>query len=363
MKWIVILALAGCTSSEVSPWPDKGDPGPVPDDPRLGTRIEGFVNLFQFHVTETHAFAIGRTDYSDPGRLYEIDISGAVPTLHGQPEPPVAFGSALPGVSLVDGTFATSRAFFDGTTWTEIPEDSESHPTYLAIARSASQVIIGLEDDGLPETVGRYWNGTTWQTLVLPGVTSSAIGPWDDSGLRVLWSDTSNHVCTAVMDLSTLAVGASICSSFQGVYDVQHAFNGTVDDFFTQGQGTVAHFDGNAFTPGPSFDKNFGFMTNTPGQAAVLRVSIDAFSTPHFTNLTNGQTLLPSFPAELSCTCDRATDAMCSCVPRPLLAELVPWPGKQTVLMVTSDEVDGRRALYIRALDVPASESPLFEYP
>lgn len=366
MRWLVALALVGCASTEdQSPWPDKPVPDRVPDDPRLGVRIEGLASLQSIAITGARAYAFGQRTGDVIERPYEIDASGLVPVVRELAEPPFSLFGPLRGVTANDVGITTQSGFFDGTAWTAFPADPEPDSTNTVVARSATELILGREYDNDAQTVGRYWNGSDWHTLVTPGTQSSALGPWDASGLRVVWSDDAGHICTAVMNLSTFVLGTTICSSFTGVFQLESAFNGSIDNFVVQTYDRLVHFENGVFSVGDSFAHDHASLERTASSPPILRIGGDALGSGLYVDASDaaiGEPLLPAFPYEVSCTCDRSIDAECPCVPRMVQPELAPWPARDAFLMISGDYVDGRGGIYIRLLDVP-SETPWFAYP
>ncbi|MGC4119781.1 MAG: hypothetical protein QM765_35445 [Myxococcales bacterium] len=381
---IIHLALLGLAAAMLS----CGGPGSyfagVPDDPRLGRRVATGSRLRQtlwasawnpdavyLAVAEAPGHSPDLVEERAPRtRIYRIDPQdgGGVGELPALGEASEVWLPTLtwPGVLVVN---ATGLHYSNGGGWAHLkfpPFAVEAAQVLQANARSADLMAVSNGHQ-----VGLWRDGSWWLVELEAGLHDTvALGPWDEAGLRLLFT-IGGRLHTVLFDpLTDSFVGAAAALEWTPVVLGDTSAPGTTSAFqvvvkpTAEATARMVRFSGGAFTLGESVPEGV-LLGGTAGSRALLREAGQSVSYKSVENVwlvedgRAGKLAVEAFAAHLSCTCDRAADVSCGCVERDTLVEVRPAPDASALSLMFADEVDGRREFFFRRLPVPFSGNPL----
>ena len=294
-----------------------------------------------------------------------------LPSPPGTFKPPLRLPVVLDGagVLLVAEGPPLRLLFYAAGGWTELPTPPDGFAGAVltaVVARSASEVVL------FTDTGATRFDGKSWQALALgPGASGVTPGPWDDSGLRLVFARGQN-LTTVRYDVRTgQPLEAELALPNPDLrLPMGRALNGSSGDFQFLTTGfrlptRVYRFHQGRFEPGAL--AGTGVLLDTPGSpiAVMLRGdgSIDRLTFGPFVTLQGGVVLAETtaVPTQLTCTCDRSVSLACGCDPRKVVTEARPSPAADALGVVFFDDADGRRRLFFRRIPLPFTRSPFEE--
>lgn len=355
----------------------------VPDDPRLGRRVATGSRLratqwasawnpdgVYVALAEAPGHSPDLEEQKDPRtRVFRVDPKDGggvheLPTLDEASEvwlPTLSW----PGVLVVNST-GLHHSTGGGWTHRKFPDFAPEAAQFMQVnARSADSIAVSTG-----RHVGLFRDGAWWLVELEMSLNDTVtLGPWDEAGLRLVFT-VGGRLTTVLVNPESKELSGPLTSlAWSPVKLGDTAVPGTTSAFQVLVQPTeeatprVARFSNGALSLGPSVPAGT-MLGGTNGTRALLRMSGATVSRKLVEDVwvVEGDAPklgLASFAAHLSCDCDRSLDSTCGCVDRNTLVELRPAPDAGAVGLVFEDVVDGRLEFFFRRVEVPFEGNPL----